>query len=301
VQDAEDLLRTGGASGLQAARVFGACSACHVDLVTGYTAPAPAVEAHTALRDSFFSAAVAIGQHHVDDFPGLQEFIEDKVLFVVGQPAKHAHGWIAYESWRNANDYATEIYINADTRGCESAADLAVGIWTTIAHELAHAANFIAGVQGVSRQGRWHNRKFAEVALALGVSVERHPSLGHVTTGPRAGIVHRYAEEIETIEDALVMAWAPNPMLHRPQPGKKTTETAKGGGAPVGGTSNDGKYVSANCQCVIGGGKRRTIRVALGSWAVGPIRCGTCSTDFVGAAGVSDTETSTGTTAGQGK
>lgn len=87
-------------------------------------------------------------------------------------------------------------------------------------------------------------------------------------------------------------------MLRRPKPGKKT-EAAEGGGTPVGGTSKDGKYVSANCQCVIGGGKRRTIRVALGSWAVGPIRCGACKTDFVGASGVSDTDTSTGITADQ--
>jgi len=80
-----------------------------------------------------------IAREHVDDFPGLLEFVEDNVLFVVGRPTSRALGWFAPDTWRHGSRYATEIFVSADRRSGLDAPSLAVEMTTTVVHELAHA------------------------------------------------------------------------------------------------------------------------------------------------------------------
>lgn len=46
-------------------------------------------------------------------------------------------------------------------------------------------------------------------ALALGVGVERHPSLGHITPSLQPRALTLYAEQLRHLEHALILTWAP--------------------------------------------------------------------------------------------
>lgn len=50
-------------------------------------APSGANEAYTDLQPAIGQAALRIAGEHVDDFPGLLEFVEDNALLVVSRPA----------------------------------------------------------------------------------------------------------------------------------------------------------------------------------------------------------------------
>jgi hypothetical protein len=246
-----------------------------------------AATAYSELRLAIHEAALAVGRSHVDDFPGLLEFVEHNVLFVVGAPSGNAHGWFAAETWRNSADYASEIFINADTRQGLPAPALAAGMLTTVVHELAHVANFIMGIPDVSRQHRFHNYRFARTALTLGLEIEAHPSIGHITPGLQARTAERYAAELRSLEKALTLVWSPNPDRYL----RSSTSTSKPT-ALTGNVQSTRKYITASCRCTRSDGSRRTIRVAAGWWILGPIRCGVCNIDFTASTGVSDNRVS---------
>ncbi len=235
--------------------------------------PAGANDAYTELQEVIGEAALRVGRQHVEDFPGLLEFIQDDVLFVVGRPARRAHGWFAAETWRNGSAYATEIFISADGRGGHDAATLAREILTTLVHELAHARCHIDGLKDTSRQGRWHNRHFGMTALALGALVAPHPRVGHVTPGLQPQTVSLYAPELRKLEQALILTWAPKAVRVRtPTPGPDSASAAR--------VDELARYVIATCACADNCGRRRAIRVANGWWALGPIICGVCRHNF---------------------
>jgi len=52
----------------------------------------------------------------------------------------------------------------------------------TLLHEAAHSVAVTRGVKEVSRQGRYHNLAFAELAVELGLVVAQHSEIGIVTT-----------------------------------------------------------------------------------------------------------------------
>lgn len=71
----------------------------------------------------------------------------------------------------------SEVLITADGLG-GSATDV-MGI---LVHEAAHAIAFQRGIKDTSRQGRYHNVRFKEVAEELGLDVRRDPECGSSAT-----------------------------------------------------------------------------------------------------------------------
>ena len=51
----------------------------------------------------------------------------------------------------------------------------------TLLHEAAHGVATTRGIKDTSRQGRYHNRRFAELAAELGITVE--PARGEHRNG----------------------------------------------------------------------------------------------------------------------
>jgi hypothetical protein len=148
-------------------------------------------------------------------------------------------------------------------------------------------ANFIMGISDVSRQRRFHNYRFARTALALGLKIEAHPSIGHITPALQTRTAERYAAELRSLEKALTLVWSPNPDRYLTSSTSVSKPTAL-----TGKVQSIRKYITASCRCTRSDGSRRTIRVAAGWWILGPIRCGVCNIDFTASTGVSDNRVS---------
>jgi hypothetical protein len=80
---------------------------------------------------------------------------------------------------------------------------------TTILHEAAHALAHVRGVKDTSRQGKYHNRRYLELAAELGlhwpVDAKAHPVNGfsEVQLSPRTR--EGYAETIGELDEAIML------------------------------------------------------------------------------------------------
>ena len=62
--------------------------------------------------------------------------------------------------------------------GGEGLARGATRVLATLLHEAAHALAHKRQLKDTSRQGRYHNRRFKDLAEQVGLQVEHHPTLG---------------------------------------------------------------------------------------------------------------------------
>ena len=124
----------------------------------------------------------------------------------------------------------------------------------TLLPEAAHALAYQRGVKDNSRQGRYHNARYRQLAEELGLEVEHDPQLGWSLTTLADDTARGYARAIDRLERALV--------AYREGEHAATASTSPSGAVA----------------CVCGCGRR--IRAANGVLAQGPIVCGLCSTPF---------------------
>jgi hypothetical protein len=121
--------------------------------------------------------------------------------------------------------------------------------------------------QDTSRQGRYHNIRFRDLATELGIRVERDPRIGwSITTVPDTTAQH-YGDQIAALDTAI--------KAHR-------LADVHGAGRT---TSNNG--LVATCECE----PPRKIRLSRTAYDAGAITCGACEADFT----ARDTDSSTDT------
>ena len=147
----------------------------------------------------------------------------------------------------------------------------------TVIHELVHLAAFQRGIKDTSRQGRWHNRRFGELALDFGlvIGAPQEP-YGVQTTGIRPATQSKYADQLKALADALV--------IYREIPTRSPVEIDDlPEKAPEIGKSRtrQRRFVRATCECSIGRGRARQISVPASSWQPGSIECRVCGEVFV--------------------
>jgi hypothetical protein len=124
----------------------------------------------------------------------------------------------------------------------------------TLLHEAAHGLAQARDIQDTSRGGRYHNRRYAQLARELGLEVAAVKPIGwSVTTVPEptgAG----YRNQLEELQAALVL-W-------------RRQEHCLGSGP------RSRNLLAATCGC------GRRIRVAKATLAEAPIVCGSCEEPF---------------------
>jgi hypothetical protein len=127
----------------------------------------------------------------------------------------------------------------------------------TLLHEAAHALAGARAVTDASRQGRYHNRKFAALAAELGLDVSEDPSgqFGWTVTTVPGETARRYAIELLTLEGVLTL-WRNDEQI---------TPAAR---------KRDTNLIAAVCPC------GRTIRVAASTLQEAPITCEACDGSF---------------------
>ncbi len=217
--------------------------------------------------------ALAAASRCADLLPGIVESVENVVVYVAGTPkSRYAH--FLDNAWRGEGGWVPEIVLNAThlDRPTED-------ILTTILHEIAHAYAASQGINETSRDGRYHNRRFAEIAIQLGTHVVHDDRIGHRTRGLSPAGRERYADLLHVLGDAVTLVRDPKRSIIETGPRPPTT-----GGEDI--SSNTAakrpSYVMAICECRNKSGRPAvTLRVATGCWRPGTTHCWVCGTDYV--------------------
>ncbi|MVU77452.1 hypothetical protein GPX89_09345 [Nocardia sp. ET3-3] len=131
----------------------------------------------------------------------------------------------------------------------------AVDVLGTMLHEAAHGVAVTRGIKDTSRQGRWHNERYRTLGEELGLTLAHNDKIGwSVTTVPEQ-TRELYRDELDELAFALVA-------YRRREPERR------------GGRKSSNNGLTAECEC------GRKIRVAVGTYGIGPIICGVCKTGF---------------------
>ncbi len=174
----------------------------------------------------------------------------DAVLVVAsGGDSKRLHlGRFAPDRWQVAGTGRHEVLV-----GGEGLQRGPVEVLATLLHEAAHGLARTRQVKDTSRQGRYHNRRYAHLAAELGLTVTHDERIGwSVTTAPEATAA-AYTAVVDEIRVALVL-WRYLDQLA--------------------GRGRSRNLLACACPC------GRRIRAARATLADAPVICGACDGPF---------------------
>lgn len=165
-------------------------------------------------------------------------------------------GHFAHSRWVRDEKDVHELFV-----GGEGLARGDVAVLGTMLHEAAHGIAATRGIQDTSRQGRYHNKKFAGLAEEVGIVVEHDARLGWSTTGTPARTAATYGPQLMALHSAITAY-------------RRAELGPAGGGLGRGGrtSSNNGSALACGCG--------RKIRASLAVIEAGPIVCGLCQQPF---------------------
>jgi hypothetical protein len=173
-----------------------------------------------------------------------------------GQRGALKLGHFAAGRWERSEGKLPELFVGGE--GLGRGAREVLG---TLLHEGAHGVACAREITDTSRQGRWHNARYRDLAAEIGLQVVKVPSLGWGGTTVPDATAALYRGELRRLEAAITAFRHAEP----------------GGGR--GGRTNSNNGVAARCGC------GRRVRVAQSVLELGPITCGLCGSEFATQAG----------------
>jgi len=129
-----------------------------------------------------------------------------------------------------------------------------VEVLATLLHEAAHGLARARQVKDTSRQGRYHNRRYAQLAAELGLTVTHDERIGWSRTTVPDATAAAYTAVVDEVRVALVL-WRYLDQLAGPR-------------------SPSRNLLACTCPC------GRRIRAAKATLADAPILCGACDGPF---------------------
>jgi hypothetical protein len=172
-----------------------------------------------------------------------------------GSPRKAADlltlGHFATTRWQHGDVQLAEVMISGE--GLNRTPEQ---VLSTLLHEAAHGLADVREIKETSRQGRWHNKKFATLATEVGLDVSQDSRTGWSPSVLSAGTADLYVDAITGLAAAM--------RAHR-RIDLVTASTR----------TNNNNGVVAACDCP------RKIRIATTVLAEGPLWCGVCDHEFV--------------------
>jgi hypothetical protein len=179
------------------------------------------------------------------------------VLIVAsGSPAKPSGamkwGHFADLRWQHGDTQLPEVLVSG-----EGLQRPAAEVFVTLLHEATHGLARVRGIEDTSRQGRWHNKKFAALAAELGLSASKDDKLGYSPCTLTDQAAADYADDITRLEHRL------GAFRHPEIPGERKKRT------------NQNNGVSCECVCP------RKIRLSVTAFDDGPIVCAVCESAFL--------------------
>lgn len=176
------------------------------------------------------------------------------IVVASGSPSKPGQrmtwGHFAALRWQHGTQRIPEVLVSG-----EGLSRTPSEVLTTLLHEAAHALAFARGIQDTSRQGRWHNQRFANLATELGLTPTKDPKLGWSPCTMPDPTAKAYRKELNRLTKALQAYRHPEP-IHIKQ------------------RTNANNGFACTCEC------GRKIRVSRSVLQAGSILCALCDGPF---------------------
>lgn len=195
---------------------------------------------------------------------------------LMGRGAKWGHYWA--DAWKDSDAVGRrpEVFIAGERLAC-GAAD----VLETILHEAAHALAVVRGIQDVSRDRRYHNRRFLALAEELGLCFlddAPHASIGFSNTALTEATLAAYAQDIATLDAAILASMDTFDRMGLTSGNAGGEGAAQNGGdstikVPTKGPSRTNPKAACSCG--------RVIRASRKVLAEAPILCGLCGGPFL--------------------
>jgi hypothetical protein len=176
----------------------------------------------------------------------------------------HAERWVDAA----AQGRRPELFVAGET--------IAMGgtkVLETMLHEAAHALAFTRGrIKDTSSAGRWHNKRFAALAVELGLEPPKRaePVLGFSTCAISAATVAVYAATIRKVDSATLPHLGKLPGEEADPEGEEEGEGGKK-------RTRGGRRTAVECGCTP---EPRRLQVTPKAVEDGPIICGLCEQRF---------------------
>ena len=154
-----------------------------------------------------------------------------------------------------------------------SAADIA----ETVLHEAVHAMNHLRGVKDCSATSQYHNERFREAALEMGLTVTKVPNYGWAYTALPPETEDRYADEIAALAAVLVHRRSPTVVVVPVTPTAADDSRPGTGTTPPADTTSEkpkGRLLKATCTCGF------IIRLSKATFDATTIQCASCEGNF---------------------
>jgi hypothetical protein len=206
---------------------------------------------HSLTPDGTASLLVAALEHAWQTIRHRHPDVPEAVLVVAsGSEGKRLNlGHFAPHRWQVQGSDRHEVLV-----GGEGLHRGPLEVLGTLLHEAAHGLAQARQVQDTSRQGRYHNRRYATLARELGLDVASVKPIGWSATTVPGQTAGAYVGQLEELQAALVL-W--RRQEHR-----------------IGSGTRSRNLLAAACGC------GRRIRVAKATLAEAPILCGACQEPF---------------------
>jgi SprT-like family. len=120
---------------------------------------------------------------------------------IVLQASEYAHGHFAPGSWEGSAHH--ELMLSTVSLSLATNRGEVIKTVSTLLHEAAHAYAYENGLKDTSRQGRWHNKVFAQLATQFGCEVQPNAQIGHTTDGITAQARALYAKHIDALMESV--------------------------------------------------------------------------------------------------
>ena len=181
------------------------------------------------------------------------------VVIILGDGRGEIRGHFHPNSWHDKTNKTHEVLIAG-----QRLADGPDGVLSTLIHEAVHAYCQQNDIKETSRQGRYHNKKFANLARDFGLDVQELGGHGLSNTSLSEGTAEQYAEAHTALQEAISL-YKRNPM-----------SLAQIFGGEEEGDETKPNRSKAICECV----PERELTISRKKLEEGPIICGICEGHF---------------------
>ena len=178
-------------------------------------------------------------------------------------------GHFGADQWRTQDGRLPELFLAGELLAAGEGVSGGRRALKTLLHEAAHGVAHVRGIEDTSRQGRYHNRKFVQLAVELGLTAPEapHPSIGWSMCTLGDETAARWASTIAGI-DAAALPFLDSGLL----------DGSGGSGGDGGGKA--GGRAGARRSAVCGCNPPRKLSLTLKQLEVGGIMCAICMGDF---------------------
>ncbi len=191
------------------------------------------------------------------------------VITVFYDRHRSVRGYFWDGQWRSqADPFLPELHIDSTILS-----DPPEAILKTLVHEAAHALARARGIKETSREGRYHNQRYADLATEMGLVVVPDPKIGIRTPGLHPEwLAGPYAPLTQIIDAASRKLWQEDRAAMIAVAGNGQN----GNGSVIGAPGPKGRLIKAVCRCY----PPRIIRAARNTLQAAPIHCAACGGEF---------------------